>query len=170
MDAAEQNFLIVQTQIAESNHNLATMFCGAHMSGTPDVMGGMRSDLDIDLLGSEENLLRIKDKELGRLMRALRSHMQEFSELDAQIIAIFAEVVGLPSPDTKEERKKLRQKINYYENRPDHATTPLDGILLRPDYKVVLERSKATYYAVEELKEQIDARVAELLKSAENSS
>lgn len=135
------------------------------IGGFPDVSGGLKSWRQRGAEQRQIFIQQIENDELRGLFHSFDLQVRRIEEeLDNQFVALIAEFFGLPAPQTQRDRRKLMRKMGKY------GSTGGPVWAAQPEYQRLAEQSEQAFAAVEEIKQQIDDRVAQLLSVASSSS
>lgn len=165
-ELGESEFLTLLDRIAQANYMLAHTLSRLHAFGFADWSGSFQGVLEMGAPAIAEALgSQIKDPELREAFYLLSEHTRSVVEIDQQIVAWLAKLVGLRAVHDKRGRIKLDRRL--WKIAAKGTEEPRGPVwVTRPDYQALAEKSRLAMAAVAQAKGRFDRRLRQLLKGA----
>ncbi len=134
---------------------LATLLSSRHAYGLGDVTGQWASLAQETLAELGRLAAQVDDEALRTLIEGLGVEMERLVALSQRVVEEVAQSVGLALPRDREERDKLRRRLEA--EGGEHPVWPS-----MPSLRLLSEETVQVAAAVNAIKQRIDARLAEL--------
>jgi hypothetical protein len=159
MEISKSNALQLVRHWAEGYYAFAQACHNYHVSGFADVEGNLFSTPNAEGQRlTEEFETYISDEELHKAFRLLRKYVQEIIEVDREIVNWLASCVGLPAPQDKRDRRRLRHRLREIVEGSDQG--PVGPIwATSPEYQALVSKSAQILQAASVVWQGIDQRI-----------
>ncbi len=93
----------------------------ARVYGFPEVLDEGRSPIQQQVTELREIIAQVDDEELRALLEALEAQATRVVELNGRFVEVVARYLGLPVPQSQEERRQFSERMNQYKLPQDEA-------------------------------------------------